>query len=627
MDSYEQNSRSPTPPIDDTFSEEFSDEMQDSLNPPAIDLYGVLNVPKEATDEQIKESYKRLCRTFHPDKHVDPENKRAAETKFQVIQRAYEVLTDPTKRTIYDMFGEEGLNTSWEVGTRLKTPQELREEFERQAKLKKEHEIENLVKSKGDIQLSIDATQLFDPYDGVSHRRENIISPSSIFEKIEITQLFMKHSFETQLKPQTQGFVVGQTILRNGVGGGNIVGSIRHTFSPHFWAEVGSSVVQPRITTAKANYSFGSNGFFTVTAQSQTISSPPILSFTAGRRLGENTSGYLSYKTGAWALGPWGQNESYSRRERSSVAIGINSSMEKSGYGLEIQACDNSLMLGIRFVISIKVLNLRFISKTGLAHSYISANYNRKLFDIYQIRAVTTLSTSSGLTAILLGERKVAENTKLAMAMEFGIPGGITLRCRLSRLGQRITVPIHVSSEYNFNIALWGTLLPVITIVAVEQIILGPRRKKKAAKKLAILRERHAEFISTRKREAEEAIRLLQPSVERKVEAEMTKDNGLIILEAWYGNFSHIKEASAENHYEDVIDVKIPIQALVFESQLIIPGGCSKSNIIGFYDPCMGERKQLKIKYHFQRKLHEVIVEDKTPVACPLRSHIVPNNR
>ena len=37
----------------------------------------------------------------------------------------YSVLTDPNKRIIYDMFGEEGLSTSWEVGPRLKTPQEV----------------------------------------------------------------------------------------------------------------------------------------------------------------------------------------------------------------------------------------------------------------------------------------------------------------------------------------------------------------------------------------------------------------------------------------------------------------------------------------------------------------------
>ncbi|CAG8716795.1 4273_t:CDS:2, partial [Racocetra fulgida] len=137
---------------------------------------------------------------------------------------------------------------------------------------------------------------------------------------------------------------------------------------------------------------------------------------------------------------------------------------------------------------------------------------------------------------------------------------------------QKITVPIHVSSEYNLKIVLWGTLLPVITIVAIEQTILGPRRKKKAAE--------YESTTFTLIFNAEDAIRLLQPSVERKIEAEMTKNNGLIILEAWYGNFSHIKEASTENHYDDVFDVKIPIQALVFESQLIIPGGRSKVNLL-----------------------------------------------
>lgn len=43
---------------------------------------------------------------------------------------------------------------------------------------------------------------------------------------------------------------------------------------------------------------------------------------------------------------------------------------------------------------------------------------------------------------------------------------------------------------------------------------------------------------------------------------------------------------------------------------------------MGFYDPCMGEPKQLKIKYQFQRKFHEVIVDDTSPVACPLRCKV-----
>ncbi|CAB4408198.1 unnamed protein product [Rhizophagus irregularis] len=593
MDSYE--SSSSVPNLDGDYEEvDFDQEVQ---TPPPLDLYGVLSVPKEATEEEIKDAYKRLCRTFHPDKHINPENKKAAETKFQVIQKAYEVLTDPNKRIVYDMFGEEGLSTSWEVGPRLKTPQELREEFERQARLKRQQEVENMVKAKGDLQLIIDATQVFDPYDSRSRQsnRFSILNIQNIFENAEVKQLSMKHSFETQLRPQTQAVVVGQTILRNGIGGGNIIGTLRHSFSPKVWAEVGSSIVQPRIVTAKASYSIDADSFVIVSGHIDSIYSPPNLVFTGGRVLGKNVTGYLTYKTGAWSLGPWGKHGLYSRREKSAVAISINGSFERSGYNFEIQ--------------------------TGLAQIYISFNYNHKLFNDYLVKTSATLSTSSGLTAVLLGERKVTEYTKASLAIECGIPHGVTFKCRLSRLGQRITIPILISPEFNYKIILWGTILPIITITAVEQIILMPRRQKKKAEKLAALRELHAEYIENRKKEAIEAIRLLLPSVERKIETEKVKD-GLVILEAWYGNISSLRDVPL-NEKKDVADVRIPVQALVHDSQLTIPGGYSKSNIMGFYDPCMGEPKQLKIKYQFQRKFHEVIVDDTAPVACPLRSHII----
>ena len=94
---------------------------------------------------------------------------------------------------------------------------------------------------------------------------------------------------------------------------------------------------------------------------------------------------------------------------------------------------------------------------------------------------------------------------------------------------------------------------------------------------MAAFRERHAEHIENRKREALEAIRLLLPSVERKVEVEKEKD-GLVILEAWYGNASSLNGEVPLNELSDVIDVKIPVQALVHESQLTIPGGYSKVN-------------------------------------------------
>ncbi|CAI2170568.1 11680_t:CDS:10 [Funneliformis geosporum] len=623
MDSYE--STSSIPNLNEDYAEVNYDQLEESLTPPPLDLYGVLNVSKEATEEEIKDAYKRLCRTFHPDKHVNPENKKAAETKFQVIQKAYEgklnseiqrayipyiiftcsVLTDPNKRIVYDMFGEEGLSTSWEVGPRLKTPQELREEFERQARLKRQQEVENMIHSKGDIQLSIDATQAFNPYD----RRRNRLSTfnmKNFFENTEITQLNMKHSFETQLRPQTQVVIIGQTLLRNGIGGGNIVGTLRHSFSPKIWAELCPQ--RPHIVLMKTGMYLKNKiyeckivkiqflkyippllkSFIIVSAHSGSIYSPPNLVFTGGRVLGKNVTGYLTYKTGAWSLGPWRANELYYRRERSAVAISISGSYEKSGYNFEIQ--------------------------TGIAQSYISLHYNHKLFDDYLVKTSTTLSTTGGLTLVLLGERKITEHTKASLAVEYGFPHGITFKCRIS-------IPILVSPEFNFKIILWGTFLPIITMAAVEQTILIPMRQKKKAEKIAAFRELHAELIENRKREATEATRLLLPSVERKTEMEREKD-GLVILEAWYGNVSSLNGEVPLEERSDVIDVKIPVQALVHESQLTIPGRYSKSNIMGFYDPCMGERKQLKIRYQFQRKLHEVTVDDTSPVACPLRSEI-----
>ncbi|KAL0954957.1 hypothetical protein HGRIS_003889 [Hohenbuehelia grisea] len=71
----------------------------------AKDLYKILDVDRSASDIDIRKAYKRLSRKYHPDK-----NKEAgAEDKFVEIAHAYEVLSDSTKRQIYDRHGEEGL--------------------------------------------------------------------------------------------------------------------------------------------------------------------------------------------------------------------------------------------------------------------------------------------------------------------------------------------------------------------------------------------------------------------------------------------------------------------------------------------------------------------------------------
>uniref|UniRef100_A0A0D6QY74 J domain-containing protein n=1 Tax=Araucaria cunninghamii TaxID=56994 RepID=A0A0D6QY74_ARACU len=72
-----------------------------------VDYYNVLKVGRNANDEDLKKAYRKLAMKWHPDKN--PNNKKDAEAKFKQISEAYEVLSDPQKRAIYDQYGEEGL--------------------------------------------------------------------------------------------------------------------------------------------------------------------------------------------------------------------------------------------------------------------------------------------------------------------------------------------------------------------------------------------------------------------------------------------------------------------------------------------------------------------------------------
>lgn len=71
----------------------------------AQDFYSTLNVSKDATQDEIKKSYRKLANKYHPDKN---QGDKAAEAQFKKVSEAYETLSDPQKRKMYDQFGSTG---------------------------------------------------------------------------------------------------------------------------------------------------------------------------------------------------------------------------------------------------------------------------------------------------------------------------------------------------------------------------------------------------------------------------------------------------------------------------------------------------------------------------------------
>ncbi len=72
-----------------------------------VDFYEVLGISRTAGDEEVKKAYRKLAMKYHPDRN---QGDKSAEEKFKEVQRAYEVLSDPQKRSAYDQFGHAGVS-------------------------------------------------------------------------------------------------------------------------------------------------------------------------------------------------------------------------------------------------------------------------------------------------------------------------------------------------------------------------------------------------------------------------------------------------------------------------------------------------------------------------------------
>ncbi|KAF5290925.1 hypothetical protein FQA39_LY14531 [Lamprigera yunnana] len=533
--------------------------------------YAFLNVSKEATKEEISNAYRNLSRVYHPDKHLDPENKAKAEILFNKTKKAYEILSDPHQRAIYDSVGVKGLETEgWEIVQRTKTPAEIRAEYEQLAIEKAERQKQQRTNPHGAVTININATDLFNPYVDDYNLEDDLEVENLLIPSIEISGMNFSQSVELPLTQKDTCTLAGQLQTRNGTGGGGINLSWRRIFSHKSWGEVemlagnGPAISLKAFRTLSKRFFWNGGTVLQFTPQGIR---PGIMS-TLALQVDKHSVAYFTYHGGL----------------RSSLSTSI---IKDSEFGL----CNFSIQL-------------------GLPHSFVSISYTKKMLN-QELRFKIAVKGGTFGGALEYGaEKKVSKHSWLAVAVNVGVPTGVKLKIKLTRGNQTYSFPIHLCEEVIPSAVFYATVVPFVVYIFVKKGIVEPFHKEQHAQKIEREKQKNRIKLLEKRKEALAAIDLMTVMYARICNDEETK-KGLIIVRALYG-----KIFNEPTEDDEMIDVTIPLQCLVKNSKLVLHEQ-SKSQLPGFYDPAVGENKFLLIEYSYQGQTYETTIGDNESLRLP----------
>ncbi|XP_061197810.1 dnaJ homolog subfamily C member 11-like [Saccostrea echinata] len=539
----------------------------------ADDLYVLLNVDRKATNQEINKAFRRMSKIFHPDKHLDAVKKKQAEIFFNKIKNAYEILSNPNKREIYNRYGMKGLEVEGlEIITRTKSPAEIIAELDR---LKYEQEQRKLQRTNpaGEVEVGINATNLFEGY-AVDPDYEDRLS------YIEISEFNISQSVDYPITPKDTAIISGSVSSRNGNGSGSLLVGYRRQTSDKGWLQgqttFGRSVpleLHAYRQLTRRCYCKGAIGFGLHNNRMQLG-----LSFLISCQLDRHIQGEMAL--------------SVVNRSRSNLSTTLRIDKEPHRASFTVQV--------------------------GFSN-FARAIYVRNFQD-HDCRMRLSLTGGTVGWYFAYGvQKKITEFSTIHAKMIIGNNGGVRLQLRLHRGQQSYVFPILLSEQLLPTSIFYGTFIPTLAYFAVKKLIIDPFIKQKESEELKKKQEEQSEELLQKKKDAEVAVELMEQTVERSLEYE-TRRNGLIILKALYGQLTTEDGELAESN---CIDVKVPLQALVVESQLIILDSSTKSELPGFYDPCPDQEKSLYIRYNFRNRPHQVTVTDKEPIRLPLQRHVM----
>ncbi|THH03555.1 hypothetical protein EW145_g6177 [Phellinidium pouzarii] len=562
-------------------------------------FYAVLNLPVYATDSEIRERHRALSLVFHPDRQRVDRTKDTAKEQFLEIQAAYEILSDPFLRVVYDTLGYDGLKLQFPRHIRVLPQEELRvalRDFSFETKMT---ELQSRINSRASVTCSVDARELL--YDGWLGRDWF----TDLSERLSATTLSLssiRHTFSKCIGQQTRL----QVISRLGWAGlddedmdfvgntkqyvllrGNIFGVINHQYSSTKQLRVKACLTNPRGFRLTWAHEDEMNSF-RVSAPLRPTLSPPPLTITFRRCLFRDSriTGVLDY-----VVRP-GEGAPFVNVALSKPVPARTDSWFSTGW-----TCGMSLSL-----LPGPVMFAEWHMLSGMLSTLFKFGIEHRLATGLTCKAGSVWSSKTGETDV---DTEIIWNAR-----------EVVLRTKVTHLGQSLVLPVMLADTYAPGVAMLTAFVPASFVAITSYFVMRKRRAAKLQKRLSRqqagdvhLSEGHANAII--------ASEMLADNARNVIQAEKDS-NGLIVQEAIYFPLDGSLPVAGRG-----VDVTIPVQVLVHNGQLFIPGGRPKSVLRGFYDPIPGCTKRLSVRYEFRGRLHYAEFGEHAPVLLPLESHLV----
>ncbi|KFK36469.1 hypothetical protein AALP_AA4G128700 [Arabis alpina] len=528
--------------------------MGEESGPPNRELYALLNLSPEASDEEIRKSYRQWAQVYHPDKYQSPQMKEVATENFQRICEAYEILSDETKRIIYDLYGMEGLTSGLELGPRLNKADEIKEELER---IKRRNE-----EAKKMAHFLPTGSIIF-----------NLSLPHFLAGDGIMRGMVMASQVQSQLSKDDAVAIGGNLAANEKSGGGIATAVLRRQLSPVSSIEFLASTGLQSLIGLQTTRQLSIHSTATINISKSLSDGSINVTNTWTRQLSETSSGNIELALGL----------------QSAIKVGWKKRDENVSAAGELK-----------------------IEAGGLG---ASARYTRKLSSKSHGRVVGKIG-SNALEIEIGGGRKISEFSTVRMMYTIGLQG-VFWKLELHRGGQKLIVPILLSSFISPVFAAGAFIVPTSLYFLLKKFVVKPYLHKREKQKALENMEKTWGQVREARAAAEKAQQLLQIVATRKRNRQ-AETGGLIVTKALYGDQNATERRHEEEMDLGVIDVTVPMNFLVSDSgQLKLHEGVKKSGIMGFCDPCPDRPKQLYVAYTYHSHAFEVIVGDYEELIIP----------